>query len=243
MAMERGTPSVKTRMDFLQAVVCGRGTVSQRFRDWFPDYSKGYSLDLLVEVFRLRMKLPYWRNESVRPFIPPRDDRQLYEEMLRHKLRVIWHRAASEDNPRAAVDRLHSETREFQHLFREASGKREPIPAFTVWCQKTETALQWLWHNTHKLRLCGIADCSQFRYFIASPSRKKYCSDYCQELAEVKRSEDRSRIIAEANKAADQSKKRTLSPEGRARIVKAVKARWAKLRKGKHHSKKTLCRP
>jgi hypothetical protein len=108
-----------------------------------------------------------------------------------------------------------------------------------VWCLKTESALVWLEHNTDKLRLCGIADC-KYPYFIVTPSRKKYCSDYCQDVAEVERSKERVRINAEEKKAATLGgqgvKKSRLSPDGSARISRAATAKAERLRKEKRSS-------
>jgi hypothetical protein len=241
MAVEVRTPSVKARMAFLEAVVRDRETVSQRFKDWFPDFSNG-DLSLILAGFYPRMKLPFWHNRNVDEFKPSPDDRQSYEGMFRHKLRIIWRRANSDGNPKPAVIRLLTETREFLHLMlevRRAGGTKE---ADVRWFVNTSEALEWLERNTHKLRLCAIEDCKH-PYFIVTPSRKKYCSDYCQEVAEVERSRERVRIEAEKKKAAVLSgqvaKPSRLTPEGRERIVRAVKRRWEQRRRGKGRSKKS----
>ena len=100
-----------------------------------------------------------WQNSHLRPFQFPLDERQVFEEMLRRKLRVIWYRAASGDNPRAAVERLRSGTREFQHICGGAHIGIAAKPDFAGWVIKTNSALEWLERNTPKLRFCGIADC------------------------------------------------------------------------------------
>ena len=233
-------PSVKARMDFLQAVVSGRGTRSQRFNDWFPDFSKG-NLGSVINYWSFLMKLPFWRNQNVPRFSPTADERQTYEAGLRHALRVIWHRAIASDSPQAPVARLRVEIREFQHVVRGVRKGTEAKPGFTGWVTKTEYALVWLEHNTHKLRLCGIADCRQFPYFIATPSRKKYCSADCQREAEDQRSLDHYKRTVEAKDVAalggQGTKKPRLSPEGSERISKAAKAMWKKRRRGKGRSK------
>jgi hypothetical protein len=133
--------------------------------------------------------------------------------------------------------------REFQHLIRRAKGDTEPGPDVAVWCKKTECALKWLEHNTHKLRLCAITNCTQFPYFIVTKYRKKYCSDYCQEVAEVEYAVERAREQAEEKKAAllsgQGSKTHNVSPKGRVRIREAVKARWNKYRMKMKRSKNT----
>jgi hypothetical protein len=236
MAEERGAPSVKARMTFLETVVRGRGTATQRFKDWFPDFSKG-SLGSGIRWLRGQLELPYWQNQNVPLNIPSEDIRQAYEEILRYKLRVVWHRAIAGDSPQIAAARIRHETRGLQHFTRRARGEAESKPGQTKWVQKTESALMWLEYNTHKLRLCAIADCKS-PYFIASASRKKYCSDYCQEIAEVERSKERVRIAGEAKKAGQGSKPSRLTPEGRERIVRGVKKRWEKRRRQKGRSKK-----
>jgi hypothetical protein len=233
------TPSVKDRMAFLEAVACGRGTKSQRFRDWFPELS-GKNLESLPKYARWRMNSTVWKNPNVRPATQVTDDGGIFEEMLRHQLRVAWHRAVADDSPKASVARLRSEVREFQHLIRRARGGTEPGPDIAVWCQRIESALAWLERNTHKLKLCAIADCKS-PYFIISAFRKKYCSDYCQDVAEVERSKERVRRIAEEKRAEAQGvqglKKSRLTPEGRERIVRAVKRRWEARRKEKRSPK------
>lgn len=233
MAGEIRTPSVKTRVAFLEAVVCGRPTVNQRFKDWFPNLS-GKNLEELPRYARWRMETTVWRNPNLRPSAQPTNDKGIYEEMLRHQLRVIWHRAVAGTNPKAPVTRLRAEVREFQHLIRRKKGGNEPGPDVAVWCQKTESALAWLERNTHKLRLCKLTDCKRSRYFIVSPKRKKFCCDECSELVEVERSIARVKEIAEAKRAAAEkgqgTQKNRLTPEGRIRIVKAVKARWKRYR-------------
>ncbi len=234
VAMERGIPSVKARMDFLQAVVCGSGIVMQRFRDWLPDLSKN-NLESLPKYARWRMESTVWKNPDVRPFSPPREDRVIFEEMLRHQLRVIWHRAVTGKNPKAPVVRLRSEVREFYHLLHRISLGVVPGPDLAGSCLKTESALIWLEQNTHKLRLCGIADCRQFPYFIATRTRKTYCSAECQQEAEDQRLMNRYKRFVEVKDVSTLRGKGTIPPrlttEGKARISKAAKARWKKYRK------------
>jgi hypothetical protein len=242
MNREGRTPSVKDRVDFLQAVASGKRTEIQKFKDWFPDLSHK-NLQSLPKYARWRMESTVWKSPNVRPSSKPMNDRAIYEEMLRHQLRVIWHRAITGDSPKAPATRLLSEVREFQHLIRRAKGDTEPGPDVAVWCKKTECALKWLEHNTHKLRLCAITNCTQFPYFIVTKYRKKYCSDYCQEVAEVEYAVERAREQAEEKKAAllsgQGSKTHNVSPKGRVRIREAVKARWNKYRMKMKRSKNT----
>lgn len=241
MAKRQGTPSVKTRMAFLEAVVRGRGTVDQRFKDWFPHYSNDELSKILAEFYP-RMRLPFWQNWNVDGFKPSPDPRQSYEAMLRYKLRIIWHRATSDGNPKPAVIRLLIEMREFRHILPIVRAMRETEEPDERWFFNTYDALNWLEHNTHKLRLCELADCQRGRYFIVSPARKKYCSNLCWEDAEVERSKERARIAAEAKKATafseQGSKPSRLTPEGRERIVRGVKQRWEKRRRQRGRSKK-----
>ncbi len=240
MAGEVRTPSVKARMAFLQAVVSGRGTPSQQFKDWFPEFPKGSNINLIRSFSVRAMAREVWQHPQVRPFTPPKDDGHIYEEMLRYKLRVIWHRATSGNNPQAAVLRLRSDIRDFFHKYCGATRDIERPPNSLDWESNASDALMWLERNTHKLRLCAIADC-KCPYFIVTPSRKKYCSDYCQELAEVERSKERVKAAADAKRAAMLNgqgiKKPRLTPEGSARISRAVKAKWEKRRREKRRSR------
>jgi hypothetical protein len=237
MAGKRGTPSVKARMDFLQAVVCGRGTESQRFKDWFPDFSKG-GLRSGVQWLRDEMELPCWQNQSVPLIIPSEDSRQAYEEILRYMLRVVWHRAIAEDNPQVAAVRIRLETRGLQHFTRNARGEGGSKPGLTEWVIKTERALEWLERNTHKLRRCGIADCKH-PYFIVTPSRKTYCSDYCKEVAEVERSKRRVAVVQakKAEAVAHGAKPSRLTPQGTTTISEAAKAKAQRIRTKKRIGK------
>jgi hypothetical protein len=182
-----------------------------------------------------------WQNPHVPPYIFRKDDEHLYENALRYRLRVIWHRAASGNTAEAAVRRLICEMREAFYRSSERYYDKEKPNDNCEWFTKDCRALEWLEHNTHKLRLCAIADCKH-PYFIVTPSRKKYCSDYCQDVAEVERSKERVRIAAEAKKAAALSGQNTkpqgLTPEGRERIVRAVKRKWEQRRREKSRSKK-----
>jgi hypothetical protein len=182
-----------------------------------------------MEYLRGHMTSSFWQSSGVPRLIPSKDNRQAYEEVFRYKLRVVWHRAkAGNNNSQVAAKRLRSDNREFGNLIHLGT-----TTSFDPWCQKTDSALRWLESNTHKLRLCGIADCKS-PYFIATASRKKYCSRYCQSVAEIERSKGRVRADAEAKKAAALGgqglKKRVLTPEGRERISKAAKAKAARLR-------------
>lgn len=226
------SPSIQECMKFLQDVASGRRTAQARFADWFPDFSKG-DLRKVVAYMSGRVSLPYWQHPDVSPFAPSTNDRDTYEHMLRHRLRIIWHRADSADNPRAAVQRLRSETREFQHLLYKVRPGFESKPDWTVWMLKTVDALNWLERNTHKLRLCGIKNCRVSPYFIVSRSHKTYCSTTCQELAEVERIIEREAAMKKA------VVKPRLSSEGRERISVAAKARWKKYRANKKRERKT----
>jgi hypothetical protein len=126
------------------------------------------------------------------------------------------------NNPEAAAAHLRTEIRGFENFVHEGT-----LTSLGLWCRRTDSALRWLESNTHKLRRCGIADCES-PYFIATPTRKKYCSKYCQNAAEIERSRERVKLAAEAKKlsaiSAQGVKKDRLSPEGRERIVRAAKA-------------------
>ncbi len=63
------TESVKQRMDFLEAMVSGRGMKSPQFRDWFPDIScEGLGSGMLW--LRQQTEGPMWKNMSVSRIIP-----------------------------------------------------------------------------------------------------------------------------------------------------------------------------
>ncbi len=231
-------PSVKARIDFLQAVANARGTESPRFKGWFPSLSNRSEFDQMWMFSDYGKSPDVWQHPLVPPFIFQRDDVHIYKETLRYKLRVLWHRVNPGDICGFAVDRLMCEMR--ASFLRHDERYFDIEKSNSFWFFKTMVALEWLKHNTHRFRICKIPDCHRFRYFIATPSRKTYCSDYCQDLAEVRRSEDNSRRLAEAKKAAalvQGTKEPRLSPEGRDRIVKAVNARWNKYRIEKHRLK------
>jgi len=153
--------------------------------------------------------------------------------MLRHRLRVIWHRANSGDNPQAAVGRLFYETRDFQHITFGVRRGMDGKPDSTKWCVNTLAALKWLERNTHKLRFCAIKGCREFPYFIVSSSYKKYCSSRCQEIAEVER------IIQREQTETKPMKPSRLSPEGVERIKQGQKKRWARNKAIKKAQKKS----
>jgi len=181
-----GKPSALDCAKFLQDVGSGRSAVKTNYREWFPDFSKG-DLGRVVAFSAHRLTLPFWRCKGVLPFRPSESDKETFEAMLRHRLRVIWHRANSGDNPKAAVGRLFYEMRDFQHITFGVRRGMDGKPDSAKWCVNTLAALKWLERNTHKLRFCAIKDCREFRYFIVSRSYKKYCSPRCQETAEVER--------------------------------------------------------
>lgn len=231
------TRRVETLIAFLQTVACGVDIQKSQFEGWLPDFSKP-GIDKAMEYLRGHMALPFWQSRSVPRPVLSKDGRQAYEEVLRYKLRVVWHRAiAGNNNPQAAAAHLRTETRGFEGFIHETT-----LSALGLWCQRTDSALRWLEDNTHKLRICVIATCPNSRYFIATAFRKTYCSDYCQETAEVQRSKDRVRIEAEKKKAAVLSGQGTkpsrLTPEGRERIVRAVKQKWEQRRREKGLSTK-----
>ena len=217
-----GKPSARNCAKFLQDVASNRPAIQTRYGKWFPDFSKG-DLSRVVAFSAHRLTLPFWRCKGVSPFRPSERDEETFEAMLRHRLRVIWHRANSGDNPQAAVGRLFYETRDFQHITFGVRRGMDGKPDSTKWCVNTLAALKWLERNTHKLRFCAIQGCGEFPYFIVSRSRKKYCSSRCQELAEVKRIIEREK---EEKEKGISPKPSGLTPEGRERISKAVKARW-----------------
>lgn len=228
MAELWSTRHVETLIAFLQNVARGADIQNTQFEGWFPDFSKS-SIDRGMEYLRGHMTSSFWQSSGVPRLIPSKDNRQAYEEIFRYKLRVVWHRAkAGNINSQVAAERLRSDNREFGNLIREGT-----TTSFDPWCQKTDSALRWLGSNTHKLRLCGIADCKS-PYFIATASRKKYCSKYCQSAAEIERFKRRVRTAAESKKAAALGgqgvNKPRLSPEGRERISNAAKAKAARLR-------------
>jgi hypothetical protein len=219
---------VETFIEFLQNVVRGVDIQKAQFKGWPPDFSNP-RIGSAMEYLRGHMTSSFWQSSGVPRLIPSKDNRQAYEEVFRYKLRVVWHRAKAENNnSQVAAKRLRSDNREFGKLTHVGT-----TMSFEPWCRRTDSALRWLESNTHKLRLCGIADCKS-PYFIATASRKKYCSKYCQSSAEIERSKGRVRANAESKKAAALGgqglKKRVLTPEGRERISKAAKAKAARLR-------------
>jgi hypothetical protein len=157
----------------------------------------------------------------------------LYATILGYKLRVIWHRAEAGRNPEAAVARLITQTRDFQHVRYGCirSGEFAPGevgPDGSPWCRKTLGALEWLKKNTHKLKRCGISECKRFPYFIVSPSHKTYCSDVCKEIAEMMRGAEKAKT--EAADRQSETKVRYLSPEGAKKISEAAKKRHEEAR-------------
>lgn len=220
-------PSTRGCAKFLQDVASGRAGVQTRYRNWFPDFSKG-DLSRVVAFSMQRLTLPYWRCKGVPPFTPSESDTRTFEAMLRHRLRVVWHRANAGDNPQVAVGRLFYETRDFQHITFGVRRGMDGKPDSTEWCVNTLAALKWLERNVHKLRFCAIKNCREFPYFIVSRSHKKYCSSICQEIAEVK-------LSIELDKSSP-PKKRELSPEGLESIKRGQRIRWAKVRASKKKS-------
>jgi predicted nucleic acid-binding Zn ribbon protein len=223
---------VETLVAFLQKVACGIDIQKSQFEGWLPDFSKP-RIDKAMEYLRGNMALPFWQSRSVSRPVLSKDGRQAYEEVFRYKLRVVWHRAiAGNNNPQAAAAHLRTETLGFEGFIHNNT-----LTTLEPWCQRTDSALRWLEDNTHKLRICAVATCSNSRYFIATKSRKTYCSDYCQDTAEVERSRQRARRLNEAKDVAalgrQGSKKPRLTSEGRERISKAAKAMWEKRRMGK----------
>lgn len=225
-----GKPTSQDCAQFLQDVASNRIAVQKRYRDWFPDFSKG-DLSKVVAFSIHRLTLPYWRFKGVPKFAPFQDDAQTFEAMLRHRLRVIWHRADAGDNPQAAVGRLFYETRDFQHIVFGVRRGMDGKPDSTKWCVNTLAALKWLERNTHKLRFCAVRDCP-FPHFIVSRSHKKYCSSRCQEIAEVESSRERQKEEAKKNPP----KTGRLSPEGLERIKRGQQIRWAKVKASKKKS-------
>ena len=233
--------TTKANKAFLQAVVRNRGTTSQGLRGWFPILSKHSPHDAMLMFAQDGIDRAVWQNPHVPPYILRGDDEHIYVEALRYRLRVIWHRAASGDTPEAAVRRLICEMREAFYRSSERYDDKEKPNDNSNWLMKTCRALEWLERNTHKLRICGIADCKN-PYFIVTPSRKKYCSDYCKEFAEVERSRERSRRTEGTKDVAalgvQGGKKPRLSPKGHERISKAAKAKAQRLRTEKKRLKK-----
>ena len=228
MTIGRGTQSVENIIAFLQAAVSGRVDGYPQFRNhWFPDFSNT-NIGSAMEYLRRGMTSSFWQSRSVPRHVLSKDNGQAYDEAFRYRLRVVWHRAiAGNNNPLAAASRLRTETRGFEGFVHGGT-----LTTLEPWCKKTDEALRWLEDNTHKLRLCGIADC-KFPHFVATKTRKTYCSDNCQETAEVNRSKERV-----AAQGVREIKKRELTPEGRKRIVRAVNARWEKYRREKRRSKR-----
>lgn len=222
MAEPLSTRQVETFIAFLQSVVRGVDIQKTQFKGWFPDFSKP-GIEEAMEYLRGSMALPFWKSRGVPSPVLSKDSRQAFEEVFRLKLRVVWHRAiAGNNNPQAAAAHLRTETRGFEHFIHEGT-----LSTLGLWCRRADSALRWLEANTHKLRRCKIADCTA-PYFIATATRKKYCSKYCQNASEVERSKKRVRTDAEAKKATELRgkgvKKPRLSPEGRERIVQAARA-------------------
>lgn len=215
------TIQVETSIAFLQSVARGVDIQNAQFIRWLPDFSES-NMDEGMEYLRVHVTSPFWQSSGVPWLNPSRDSRQAYEEILRYKLRVIWHRARAKNNAaQVAATRLCIDNRAFGNLTRTGT-----LAIFAPWCQKTDVALRWLESNTHKLRLCGIADCKS-PYFIATASRKKYCSKYCQSAAEIERSKRRVSDAAAKKTTAlpgERVSKPRLSPEGRERISRAAKA-------------------
>ena len=219
-----GKPSALDCAKFLQNVVSRRSAVQTQYRGWFPDFSSG-DLSRVVAFSAQRLTLPYWRCKGVPPFTASESDKETFEAMLRHRLRVVWHRANSGDNPQASVGRLFYETRDFQHITFGVRRGMDGKPDSTKWCVNTLAALKWLERNTHKLRFCAIKNCREFPYFIVSRTNKKYCSSRCQEIAEVERIIERENEKRETRRSPKPS---GLSPEGLERIKQGQMKRWAR---------------
>lgn len=236
MAEPMSTRQVGTLIEFLQTVARGADIQKSPFEGWFPDFSNP-SIGKAMEYLRGSMALPFWQSRGVPRSVLSKDNRYAYEEVFRYKLRVVWHRAiVGNNNPQAAAAHLRTEMRGFENFIHEGT-----LTSLGLWCRRADSALRWLESNTHKLRLCGIADCKS-RYFIVTPTRKKYCSKYCQSSAEIERSKNRVRAVAEAKKNAGAGgqggKKPRLSPEGRARISKAAKAKAERRRLEKQRNER-----
>ena len=223
MTIGRRTLPVDVIIGFLQAAARGIPNQYPRGRDyWFPTFSEPRIGEAMASS-RREVTSQFWQSSGVPQPILSDDIRQAYEDILRHKLRVIWHRAIARNHfPQPAAERLRIEMRGFAKSIHVATSS-----LFGLWGRRTDEALRWLEDNTHNLRLCGVVDC-KLPHFIATASRKTYCSKACQNAAEIERSKRRVRANADAKKAAalrgEEVKGSRLTSDGKERIARAAKA-------------------
>lgn len=239
------TFSVREQQDFLLAVVNDLPNVMTKYKGWLPNPtlpSDRQAFASIYEMFYLWRIVtegkPDWNpssdpKEFTRAYLRwqnswsdakiPSDPKELTRTYLRwqtFKLKVVWDKALAsnwEDALSAANNMIVETTRYDAALYA------------APWLRKTKQALEWLYENTDRLRRCGFAECKTYPYFIVSPTRKKYCSDRCKELAEIARIDERNKDQVASRQASGANGR--ISLEGKINISKAQKERWAKRRK------------
>jgi hypothetical protein len=233
MALQNRSKSVTVDecRDFLEAVVNDRPGLRSRYAGWLAPLCSPHEYELLRNLYG---QVPHlWTHVNVKPPRFPEKPDEAYLTLLRHRLRVIWERAASGNNPKAPVMRLWTQIRQIEHERYHLCKTRPWPPDFhSPWLRWTEQSLEWLSKNTHKLLRCRLPECRKFPYFIRTKPHQKYCSETCSALAE------RKRVVARSKRP---NKSNRLSNEGRARISAGVKKRWEEYRiksapPGKHNA-------